>query len=149
MTCGPSSSRRIVNIRTPWRTKSVQRLARRSYKAAATSLLRSPILSRILREVIRTIKLEIKHACSATADSLLTQSEDALKEFSWDKIGKELDTMLPTLTALLRGVVRKTSKKPVIYMICSILLKQSYSKMSLVQRAVSVLLYAASKQVTL
>ena len=144
--------RRTVNITTPWRKRCVQRLARRSYRSAASTLLRSPIVSsRILKELIKTIKSEMRDA-RAKCGSMLMKSDEELKVFSWERIEQEMETKLPTLIALLRGLGQKSgtnTTSPVICMICCMLLKQSYPKMSLVQRAMSVLLYgnAVSKQV--
>lgn len=80
--------------------------------------------------------------------TILKGSESELKNFSWVKVSQELDSHLPTLSALLRGVLPK-GKRPIISMIMCMMLKQAYSKVSLAQRVVSVMLYgnSANKQV--
>ena len=106
--------------------------------------------SKALTEVIKTIQAEIKDICSTRSDSILRSIGKEVKEFSWDKIAQELERKMPTLTALLRGIVPKATKRnSLISKISCMILKQSYSRMALAQRAVSVLLYGngASKQV--
>lgn len=149
------SKRRTINIGTPWRKKSIKRLARKNYRAAATSLVHSPLTNqRLLHQFIRVIRAEMKCASSAKhASSLLQNTADVsnLIGFSWEKIAEELESILPTLTSLLKGILPKATEsiKPLLSMITCMLLKRSNSRLSFAQKAMSVLLYgnASSKQV--
>ncbi len=57
---------------------------------------------RILLEVARKIKSEMKFMGSVDNDSILRDSIQALKQFSWDTVYLELEANIPTLVKLLR-----------------------------------------------
>ncbi len=52
---------------------------------------------RILHEVARKIKSEMKFMGSVDNDSILRDSIQALKQFSWDTVYLELEANIPTL----------------------------------------------------
>ena len=60
---------------------------------------------RILHEVARKIKSEMKFMGSVDNDSILRDSIQALKQFSWDTVYLELEANNPTLVKLLRQFI--------------------------------------------
>ena len=136
---------------TPARKHSVKRLARRSYKSLVSSMVKcSSTSTRVVSEVAQKIKAEMKDISSEHHDSILLDTLEAVKNFSWESVLLELQEMMPTLMHLLMKLVTNLSKKkPLLCLLASQLLKQRYPKLGLVQRAISVLLYGngTSKQV--
>ena len=93
--------------------------------------------------------------CSrANTNSILcNQSSDALNTFTWGKLHDELAERAPLLLTLLEMCTHtrkpRINRQAVIGLCAVILLKFRFSKMSLVQKIVSLILYAghAGKQV--
>ena len=93
----------------------------------------------------------MKVLSSRSYDSILRDTIEAVKQFSWDTVVLELQKQLPTLMDLLSQIVKEpTNKKPFLCMVASQLLKSRHQHMGLVQRAVSIIMYGngTSKQVT-
>ena len=78
---------------------------------------------------------------------MLRDSHEAVKVFSWETIWLEFEAKLPMLFRFFEKLLPKAEK--FLAFVISLLLKKRCKHMSLVQRAVSVLLYgnAAKKQV--
>lgn len=75
-------------------------------------------------------------------DSILSDTVKGIKHFGWDTITLELQRKVPTLMQILRLLVKKPAiAKPFISCLASKLLKDRHPKLSLMQRAVSVMLY--------
>ena len=93
---------------------------------------------------------EMSDICSLQHNSLLRDSHKAIKEFSWQVILTEFAYKLPTLLALLKGILPKLDDKFLTFIIAMIL-KKKCKHMSLVQHVISVLLYgnATSKEVVM
>ena len=107
---------------------------------------------KVLGVLVGNIKREIKGICSDSHDSILLDNHEAVKRFSWETIWVELKEQVPTLMNLLISIVDNPhEKKPMLCLILSMILKARYSRMALVQRAVSLVLYGngTSKQVWL
>ena len=140
-------------MNTPARKQGVKRLARRSYRSLASSMVNySPLSTNMVSEVARKIKAEMKDISSQRHDSFLLDSREAVKHFSWDRVLHELRSMMPTLIQLLTKLISNPlAKKPLLCVLSSQLLKQRYPRLGLVQRAMSVLLYGngINKQVRL
>ncbi len=112
----------------------------------------TPTSTKVVTEVARKIKAEMKGIRSHQHDSILLDTVEAVKNFSWDAVILELQHKMPTLMHLLSSLVTNPSrKKPLLCLLASQVLKQQYPKLCLVQRAVSVLLYGngTNKQVTI
>ena len=82
--------------------------------------------------------------CSSKVNSILqNKTADALKQFSWDTVMKELVQHAPTLLHVLRGC---TFSKDLIYgTICvcaAVILHLKNQKMNMLQRMLSLVLYA-------
>lgn len=85
--------------------------------------------------------------CSDNASSILaSQSESDMKTFRWEKLLSELSGKAPVFLSLLHSCtwirIPNNNRDAVIGMCAAILLKYRYSKMSLVQRILSMILYA-------
>ena len=73
--------------------------------------------------------------------SILRDTNEAVKRFSWETVILELQQNVPTLIKFLQLLVpRPLERKPLISFIASLLLKTRH-QLCLVQRAVSVMLY--------
>ncbi len=130
-------------INTPTRKTAVKRLARKSYKSISSCAVNSPrTLRTFLSQLALKIKKEMKKIGSDQHDSILRDTNEAVKRFSWETVKLELYKMVPTLMSLLSLLVPKPEDhKPLICTIASQLLKCRHQHLSLVQRAISVMLY--------
>ena len=139
------------NIVTPARKKQVKRLTRRSYTSFASAVVKcDAACSKVLLELSRKIKEEMRIYSSDDFDSILRDMYAALNQFSWDTVSLEMRKGLPTLTNFLSLILpRPKLHSPLMCMIASQLLKSRHQRMNLVQRAVSTLLYGngTNKQV--
>lgn len=151
VTIGYPSGHKQFKVRTPARKDAVKRLARRHYASLASSMVESASTStKIVHEVVRKIKAEMRVIRSEKHDSILLDTQEAVKNFSWETVVLELQNKTHTLMHLLQNLVAKPShNKPLICLIASQFLKQRYPKLCLVQRAVSAFLYGkgTNKQV--
>lgn len=138
-------------MKTPVRKHAVKRIVRRKYTALASSMVQSDATcNAVLIEVARKVKQEMKKFSSDATDSLLRDTYEALKRFSWKTVHLEMRRHIPTLMSLLSAIIPCSDKKePLICMLAAQLLKSRHQRMSLVQRAISVMLYGSgsSKQV--
>lgn len=97
---------------------------------------------------------ELKKMCSHNVNSIL-QRMSALTSFQWVDLMNELEVHAPTLMRILSSATKTRRNRPnrsgVIGMCAALLLKFRYSRMSLVQKLISTILYAghSSKQVSI
>lgn len=125
---------------SPFTVENAKRMVRRSYKALSSSLLESERTGEIfLSQMIEEIKKEIKHICSTTHNSILRDTFEGIKQFSWDTVSNELWTNVPTLMTILSQLT--SGDERLACMMVSMILKKRLPKMGLVQRAMSLLLY--------
>ena len=143
----------MFNVKTPSRKHCIKSLARRSYKSLASTVLSSQhSLKPLLLEVSRKIRREMRVLSSDAHDSVLRDSVEAVKRFSWDTVFLEYEKMVPTLLTLLKNLIpRSTLKKPLLCLVVSMILKSRHQRMGLVQKVVSVMMFGngSSKQVRL
>lgn len=98
--------------------------------------------TKIVSEIAQKIKAEMKDISSQHHDSVLLDTLESVKKFSWETVLLEFQNTMPTLMHLLmKLVINPSKKKPLLCLLASQLLKQRYPKLGLVQRAMSVLLY--------
>ena len=124
-------------------------VARGSKKAVVKECIKDPVMQKYVVEVLGLhMRQELASLCSNSANSVLQDpSLDALCEFSWAKLHKELQTNAPTFLHFLE--ICTNTRKPrcnragVIGMCAALLLKHRFPKMSLVQKINSLLLYAS------
>lgn len=138
------------NVTSPWTEKIVKQTVRKSYTALSSSITKSDRTSSlVVSQIINVINKELKGICSLNHDSILRDNFEAVKNFSWETVWIELTDTMPTLMAILTGLVPNAHEsKPFLCFLASMLLKKRLPKMGLVQRAVSLLLYGngTSKQ---
>ena len=143
---------RKYNIKTPSRKSAIKRLARKTYKATATTMLSTPLMSQpILLQLALKIRNEMKEISSTSYDSILRDTVEAVKNFSWETVRLELLQKVPTLMTILSHLIGKSPKQhPLLCLIGSMILKSRHQHMGLVQRAMSVMMYGygTSKQVS-
>lgn len=109
----------------------------------------------IVEKVGRVARSELISLCSVKVSSImLQQTEDVYDNFTWEKIYSELEINAPVLLSIFESCTetrtRRSNRKAVIGMCAAILLKHRFFKMSLVQRIISLILYAghSGKQVS-
>ena len=137
------SGTKSTDIESPRTQENVKRVVRKSYSALTSSVVQSSRTSdKVLTELGRKIKNEIKFICSYEHDSILNDGHEGVKHFSWETVWLELLLNVPTLMKLLCCLVNKPEdKKPLFCTIVAMILKNRRNSMALVQRAVSVVLY--------
>ena len=112
MAVGYQSGAKRYKIGTPLQKQSVTGLARRFYSSAASTMMKSDItLDKMLVQLAQKIRSEMKVISSDDHDSLLLDSIEAVKHFSWETIWLELQNKMPTLIKLLELVITNSSKK--------------------------------------
>ena len=133
----------------PVRKHVIKRYARKTYPFSVSCLTKSKATSEhVLNGVVRKIKGELKLMGSQQHNSLLRDTNEAVRQFSWETVWLEMMRDVPTLTKFFMKLIPKIGK-PLLCFLISVILKQRSPKLCLVQRAISVLLYgnSASKQV--
>lgn len=101
----------------------------------------------MLNKIGQVLRHEIKIMCSDTTNSVL-QSLDTneLKMFTWDKVLSELKLHAPALVSILfsctRTQILHKNQTSTVCFIASVLLKYRYRRMNLVQKIISLILYA-------
>ena len=142
--------RKVINVNTPVRKQGIKRLARRQYKSLASMMLTTTDCSKsTVVEFARKIRGEMQKLSSEAHDSILRDTLEAVKHFSWDTVMLEYAKMIPTLIMLLESLIpNPTARKPLVCFVASLLLKCRHQRMGLVQRAISIMLYGngSSKQ---
>jgi L1 cell adhesion molecule like protein len=127
-------------LTSPFTEENVKRLARKSYQSLSSSLVQSnQVGESILLQLIQQIKKEIKHICSDAHNSILRESDDSLKKFSWDNVWRELLNGMPILIKILSELCQ--GDRQLICLMASMILKKKFAKMGLIQRVISILMY--------
>ena len=116
-------------------------LSRKNFRASGNKIVQSeelqkPVLGALAKQVFR----EMKSSSSTSSVTLLRDSDEALKQFSWESIWLEIRGKLPILLSFLQQVLPKAKKRFICFLVC-MMLKNHCKHLSLVQRAVSVLFY--------
>ena len=142
-------------ILTPRRKKLGKAVARRCSKRVAGECLKDPNIRKyIIEKIGKIVRVELCRMCSdKTASILRKHCPDTFKEFTWDAFTNELLVNAPVLMSILEGCtetkVARVNRKAVMGMCVVLLLKHRFIKMCLVQKIISLILYAgqANKQV--
>ena len=107
--------------------------------------------SGISKYIVKGISLSVQHEiaslCSDKVDSVLREkSVNAVEMFSWDVVMEEMKTRAPTLLSLFKTCTHtkrpRNNHNAVIGIITAMLCKHRRPTASLLQRLVSVVLYA-------
>lgn len=137
---------------TPRRKRFGKAVARGSFKAIAMQCIKHPTIAKfVVKQLSTTIRREM--GMMASGSILQSQNIKNIKNFSWDLILEEMKVYAPMLLQLLTGLTTTKSlrlnQKATIGTCAAILMKHRNAKMSLVQKIISMILYAghASKQV--
>ena len=131
-------------------------VARGRRQSVAVECLKEPGTRRhLLKQIGMLLRNELVFLCSDSAGSILRrQSVLELKEFTWKKLIGELEHKAPLFLTILCECSYTRTPRPnqdaVIGMCAAILLKHRVSKMSLMQRILSLVLYGghSGKQVS-
>ena len=84
----------------------------------------------------------MKDISSTAHDSILHDTVEAVKHFSWKTVGIELHDKLLTLMTLLAKITKKSaSNSSLLCLLGSMILKWRHRQMGLVQHAISVMMY--------
>ena len=118
-------------------------------------LFKDPVSRRYMTKKMGIVmRHELKSMCSERVNSILSsQCSSHLHQFTWDKLPKELSLNAPvflsTLISLTQTWQPRMNRDAIIGMCSAILLKFRLSKMSTVQKLISLILYAghSGKQV--
>lgn len=144
-------------LKTPKRSAMVKKCVRQSYPAMMKSLLSSKeTFEALLSKIEKLIAFELRGMSKLRQASNVMHGKESLLSFSWETIWTELSKCCPILMRLISVLLLASSgkeacNKPVTCFIASIVMKKRYHQLSLVQRAISLLLYGhgSSKQVTI
>ena len=103
----------------------------------------------MLKKIGRVLEVEMKAMCSVQVESILSSKIN--DDITWDKVMTELKKHAPTLIELLSCTKTCKSRVSTICMSAALLLTFCLSRMNLVQRIISLILYAGhcGKRVTL
>ena len=142
-------------VLTPQRKHLAKAVARQSKQTIAVESLKDPVTKKyILRIIGREVVKEVKRMASDKVESVLkSQNIDHLKSFHWDMLLQELSKFAPVLSSLFTSATKtrvlRSNTDAVIGMCAAILLNHHNSKMNLIQKIISLILYAghSSKQV--
>ena len=111
--------RKNYYIRTPWRKKAVRLARRRDSMFTSAPLTSIAGRKSTISAVARAVQEELNVLCSTNHDSILRDSIEAVKHFSWETVWLELCKMLPTLVSLLMELVRHPpDNKPFLLRCC-------------------------------
>ena len=121
----------MFGIQTPLRKQTVKSLARRSYSKAASSTVKSNVmLGKVLLEITRKIKGEMRQLSSDKNDSNLRDNIEAVKQFNWDTILLEFQEKIPTLMRFLQLLIPQPSNcRPLLCFIASLILKARHQRL--------------------
>ena len=106
--------------------------------------------NQVIAEIAIIIRKEMKQICSESRDSVIRDSQEGIKHFKWERVWTELVNHMPTLMKLLSAIfLNQKATQNICSLIACMILKKRLGKMSMVQKALSVLLYGngCNKQV--
>ena len=116
---------KVFSVNTTLRKQVIKSMARRFYnKAAATAVKCRIISAKVLLEVTRKIKRELRAMSSDDHSSILHDTTEAVKCFSWEMVMLKLEHSAPTLIKFLQLLVAQPIDcKPLICFIAPLVLK--------------------------
>ena len=137
------------------RKRVASSLARNSKSAVVEEVFKDPVTQGyMIKKMGITMRNELKSMCSERVNSILSsQRSSHLHQFTWDKLLRELSLYAPVFLSILNSLTQtrrpRMNRDAVIGMCSAILLKFRLSKMSTVQKLISLILYAghSGKQV--
>ena len=145
---GYKRSRPRTYALTPSRKRIGKALARKAPRTVAVQALAGPTTRlHVLSEIGRILRAEMTAMCSdKTASLLRTHSIQDLSHFQWKNVIQELEKSAPVFLHFLRQCTQtrtpRQNRDGVIGVCAAIILKNRFAKMNLLQKIVSLLLYA-------
>ncbi len=133
---------------TPSREADAKSTARGNWKAIITRCMKNDTRCLfIIKCVGRLLKYELSKHCSNNCESVLRSGDaDNLMQFIWCKMHSEVKQNMPHLLTILTMCTETPKKRQnseaIIYLIIAILAKHRRPQASLVQKIISLLLYA-------
>ncbi|XP_062521158.1 uncharacterized protein LOC134196093 [Corticium candelabrum] len=142
---------KIFKLRTPRRRRAVKQCVRKSLSAMSSFMLQSRKgAGAAMSSLKNMIEREVKGLRKLNKSTMFLGGKESLTDFCWDNVWLELHRYAPTLMDVLSVLVLDpTDNKPMVCLVAAMVLKQRYKHFSIVQRAISLLLYGngTSKQV--
>ena len=132
---------------TPTSKRLGKAVARKSDMVIAGECLKRPKLRNyIINKIGKLTRVEL---CSQKNVSVLRDhSTDMLTSFSWDGFEAELLSTAPVFVSILRACTEtkqpRVNRTAVIGMCAALILKHRFSEMSLIQKIISLVLYAGN-----
>ena len=130
----------------------VRKVVRGSKQAVIGDCFKDPTTrTYVIRKVQSIVHKELRSLCSNKINSVLRRAD--IRNFNWDELLNEVQFHAPVFFAIIQSCVHTTSprenRKPIIGLCTAVLLKQKFHKMCLIQKLISIVLYAghAGKEV--
>ena len=137
-------------VLTPSRKHLGKAVARGTRVSVAKECLKDPVTKKyIMKRIGMLVRNELIFMCSDTTNSILRQQfSSAYKQFSWEKLLNELETNAPLFLSILQECTHtrrpRRNRNVVVCMCAALLLKFRFSKMCLVQKVLSLVLYGGN-----
>ena len=123
MTINYQSGAKRYKVETPTRKQVIKKYARRGYRSSVSILSRSnTTFEHILDRLVKNIKNELKFIGSLHHNSILRDTNEAVRQFSWETIWLELLNNIPILTKFFTKLLPKAGK-PLLCFLISLILK--------------------------
>ena len=78
---------------------------RHNYTALTSSLVTSRTSDKVIFEVVKMIRKEMKEICSLKHNSLLRTSDDSIDQFSFNEVRTELVQKVSTLMTIMSAIL--------------------------------------------
>lgn len=127
-------------MNTPVRRHTLKQVYRREYKSAINSLQKNIPSEELVVTPAKKIMDEIQSLCHYESNSILRDSDNVLRNFSWETMWHELALKVPTLLNLYKRLFRGGTKALICFAI-SLVIKYRSPRMCLVQIVISNLMY--------
>ena len=132
----------------------MKQIARGSTLSVAKHTLKDPVMRKtVVKGIGQMIRRELSALCIRAVPSVL--STGVLESFTWNNLIEELHKDAPVLLEILRVATKSTrhrsfNQNAIIGICSSILCRHRSARMSLIQKVISLILYAghANKQVS-
>lgn len=140
---------------TPSRRKICKPLIRRNFQSFSIKCFENVVTRKaIIKKICGMLRQEVSAICSDNYSTVMRdKNSEALIEFDFAKIIEEMELKTPTLLYLLQNCLKantpRGNEKAVLAIIASMIFKHRRSSCSLLQRIISLILYAGhtAKQV--
>ena len=125
------------------RRHTLKQVYRREFSSAIHSLQKNVPSEEMIQTPVKIMMKEIQELCCMETKSVLRDTDDGLRKFSWEAVWQEMALKASTVLHFYRQLFRGASK-PLICFAISMIIKWRSPKMCLIQRVISTLLYGNS-----